>query len=374
MNQSSYLPNLNSVRAIAAMMVVLTHIEFCKPASTPYPFLESLGGMAVCIFFVLSGFIITYLLLNEKKKKNHISIRRFYLKRMLRIWPLFFLILTVGYFIIPLILPDYYQREHGRFAWNSILLNIFFLTNITFVLKLTPTIITVIWSIGIEEQFYIFWPWLARINNKTFFKAILLVILIFPLLKISFFIASTITHSSITVFMSSVLGTTRFELMAIGGFFGYLAVHEILPVKFFVTRSFFYKPAVQWISLAGFLGCVTAGIISTSPEAYQVITLPMGVFTGIVLLNLAINTSAVFTLENKFANYLGKISYGIYLWHMPLVVVFYHFMGARLQSINAVAQNIISYFSIIAITIAIASASYYFFELRFLNIRDKLNK
>ncbi len=165
--QSIVLPNLNSVRAIAALMVVISHLELRKPGNLAQvkPLL-AFGGIGVSIFFVLSGFLITYLLLKEKEGTGQIKIKHFYIRRILRIWPLYFLVLIFGYFVVPIIMPDYYQSSPTFFTLKGFFLNAFFLTGVTYVLKLTPIIISIIWSIGIEEQFYIFWPWIIKSNTK----------------------------------------------------------------------------------------------------------------------------------------------------------------------------------------------------------------
>jgi peptidoglycan/LPS O-acetylase OafA/YrhL len=99
--QSLYLKNLNALRAIAAYMVVIHHLEQFKtrfniPNIWNNNIIRELGGNAVSIFFVLSGFLISYLLLQEKKKKETIALKKFYFRRILRIWPLFFILLALG--------------------------------------------------------------------------------------------------------------------------------------------------------------------------------------------------------------------------------------------------------------------------------------
>lgn len=159
-----YLPNLNSLRAIAALMVIMCHL--LEGQSRTIVFLGNFGSSGVTIFFVLSGFLITYLLLMEQKVFSKININAFYFRRILRIWPLYFLILFIAYVVIPYFIPEDHLIEMDRRSLKSFLMNVFFLTNFTLILKLTPLIIRVIWSIGIEEQFYIFWPWLIKMKEK----------------------------------------------------------------------------------------------------------------------------------------------------------------------------------------------------------------
>src|SRR4051812_25418181 len=100
-----FFPNLNGVRAIASLMVVIAHIELDKSVFHLRPLnfinLENFGRVGVSVFFALSGFLITYLLLEEKKNFNKITFGDFYMRRILRIWPLYFLVVIVGFFIYP---------------------------------------------------------------------------------------------------------------------------------------------------------------------------------------------------------------------------------------------------------------------------------
>src|SRR5918998_5183317 len=101
-----YFPGLNGLRFFAAMLVVFGHVELLKEYHG-YSNIHSnlavyeLGRMGVTFFFVLSGFLISYLLFAEQKSAGTISIRKFYIRRVLRIWPLYFLIVILAFFVLP---------------------------------------------------------------------------------------------------------------------------------------------------------------------------------------------------------------------------------------------------------------------------------
>lgn len=103
-----YFKGLDGLRGIAAIAVVLGHIELIKQffqLKNVYdrggPFFLYLGSLAVTFFFVLSGFLITFLLLKEKESKGTIAIRNFYLRRALRIWPVYYVLFVLGFLIVP---------------------------------------------------------------------------------------------------------------------------------------------------------------------------------------------------------------------------------------------------------------------------------
>ena len=114
--KSVYFPNLNSLRFIAALLVIVHHVEqirmmFGMENSFENKTIELIGRMGVVLFFVLSGFLISYLLLAEKEFTGEINIKNFYIRRVLRIWPLYFFIIILALFIMPefhfFTFPDY---------------------------------------------------------------------------------------------------------------------------------------------------------------------------------------------------------------------------------------------------------------------------
>src|SRR5215213_8378112 len=101
-----YFPNLDGLRFIAALLVIIHHVEQLKsiyriPNHWGSAFVQIIGEQGVVLFFVLSGFLITYLLLEEEKTTGTIRVRNFYLRRVLRIWPLYFFIVFISLAILP---------------------------------------------------------------------------------------------------------------------------------------------------------------------------------------------------------------------------------------------------------------------------------
>ncbi len=141
------------------MLVVSSHVEECKVYFPSFvapwgslDFLIRCGGEAVQCFFVLSGFLITYLLLQERTKTGQISIRQFYWKRVLRIWPLYFTITLLGFFVLPGIFntanfPGVMQSFHQKTWWLYVLM----LPNIALIFYPRVLGASQLWSIGIEE-------------------------------------------------------------------------------------------------------------------------------------------------------------------------------------------------------------------------------
>jgi len=364
--ENLYLPNLNAIRAIAAFMVIVSHIERkmyyfnvenCKV-------LIKLGPIGVTLFFALSGFLITYLLLIEKDRFVKINIKDFYIRRFLRIWPIYYLVLFFVYLIIPYILPEYYIQEKERFSFQSCLLNIFFLTNITMVLKYTPLIIGVIWSIGIEEQFYLFWPWIVK--SKKYINKIVFIILLLPILKlILLFFSLQIKEFKI---IYDVLNLTRFDSMAVGGLFGVLAYKKYINFKYFTVHiSCFKSKKIQFLTYFISIGVLLFLLrYDFLLNFYNFQLLPF--LFSIILLNLIDYESSVLKLENRVLNYLGKISYSLYLLHLLFFYLAYPHLKKILENFNLTSdfKILIIYVVSISGSILISFLSFEFIEKRFL--------
>src|SRR5215204_2292769 len=128
-----YFKNITSLRFFAALLVFCSHFEIIKklnglPAFTHVAFFREAGHLGVVCFFVLSGFLITYLLLREQNDFSRIHVGRFYLRRVLRIWPLYFLILVLGFFVFPMLLSDHSISFHKceRLSFSCLTLLIYF--------------------------------------------------------------------------------------------------------------------------------------------------------------------------------------------------------------------------------------------------------
>ncbi|NTW98979.1 MAG: acyltransferase, partial [Geobacteraceae bacterium] len=179
-----YFPNLNGVRFIAALMVIIQHTEEAKiKIGFPTSFRKEseLGEIGVTLFFVLSGFLITYLLQSEKLSSGTISLQNFYTRRILRIWPLYFLIILLGFWIIPDFIPVLWDKTSGanlssHFS-DHLLLDIFFMPNAAIILFPPILYVSQIWSIGVEEQFYLLWPLLMKYFGNPLKPLIVLIVL-----------------------------------------------------------------------------------------------------------------------------------------------------------------------------------------------------
>ena len=365
--KSIYFPNLNSIRFIAALLVVIHHIEQFKsvlhiyPNSMANPVINYFGPLGVRLFFVLSGFLITYLLFVEMEVSGTISIKKFYIRRALRIWPLYYLIVLLAFLVIPqffpgLILPQPEAAHTHPVLWKvfSVSLFVFFLPNFALVFIGIVPFASHLWSIGTEEQFYFIWPVLMKFfKNK--FALLLSVILCYLAASFTF---SHFENSDIN--WLRILGrywqAFPIDNMAIGGVFALIVYSS--SDAFRRVKDFIFNRFVQVVTLVVLLACIcTAVVLPVEVLNYEFYS----ILFGILIANLAANDKRILNLEYPVFNYLGKISYGLYMYHPVMIVVSINI----LQRFN-VLNNYLLYPLATLSTILVAGLSYRFFEQQFI--------
>ncbi len=316
----AHFKGLNTLRFIAAFLVVLHHAESLRKDHGLKHHLKDFGlfqngAHAVSFFFVLSGFLITYLLLKERETKNDISIKQFYIKRVFRIWPLYFLMVVIGAIIQPYFIDwfniDYKMPYTFGETWYYFIffvpgmVNYFFGSNL-----LEP-----LWSIGVEEVFYLIWAPLFKWLKKHVLK-LLLGVITFKLILIAIN-----THWSLPGILSYLIRIHQFEAMAIGGLGAYLVFNHGKQIN----ESWIYSIPAQVFLYSLIVVFIVFGANIHADIWYFFFDYPLvsAIVPNALFLYLIIGVSVVnknlFTLESRMFSYLGEISYGIYMFHLLIL-------------------------------------------------------
>lgn len=350
MNKSIYFPGLNGIRAIAALIVVIWHTDqFARLFE-----LKKIGyhengmaGHAVDMFFVLSGFLITYLLLVEKEKTGTINLKKFYLRRILRIWPLYYFALAISIILVYLgVVPDIEQFS------SSVLLYLFLMANVAYITGIAISSISPLWSVGVEEQFYLIWPHIVKKTSK-YLRTFILFCLAFIIVKVAFYILFT-PKSEIFKFMSY----TRIDIMGFGAIGAYLVYSKSKWLNIIYRKEI---QIIAWVILCISIFYHPLHLLDFADKELNAF------FYLILILNVATNKDSLISLENGIMNYLGKISYGIYVYHMIVIYV----VSSIFLSLEISLNHYIVYPSITLITIAVSGLSYKYFETPFLKLKRK---
>jgi peptidoglycan/LPS O-acetylase OafA/YrhL len=353
--QVIHFPGLNGLRAIAAIAVVISHttVSLTEFSLDPYIFGVSqdgtpqglsLAGYAVSLFFVLSGFLITYLLQVEKDRGD-IQIRKFYLRRILRIWPLYYLYLIAAIFAITML--------GLSVNIESLILYIFYAANVPIILGITLPFLAHYWSLGVEEQFYLFWPWVNKnFNSLTKLLVMVMILMIGSKVALHFLYPNSLMEVAIHI--------TRFHCMMIGalGAILYKTNHKTFLV--FVDNKL-----TQWFCwLIMFMVAI---------NQYHVASVIDSEIISVVSLFLIIGQckikNRIINLDQAVMDFLGKISYGIYVIH-PLLIYFLA-KPLSLLTLYSPLKYLVVYFAVLLATILLSHLSYAYFEKPFLNLKRR---
>ncbi|MFY8180941.1 MAG: acyltransferase family protein [Flavobacterium sp.] len=361
MKDRLYFNNLNGLRFIAALMVIVSHLELNKSHfDLPNYFhsIKEIGRLGVSLFFVLSGFLITFLLVKEKEKNGFIGIKNFYLKRIYRIWPLYYVIVILALFVLPHFSIFSIPNMELEIVSTSrlvmiILFFVFFLTNILISIVGIPFAAQT-WSIGTEEQFYLIWPIIINKFQKLkpiFFGLILAYNLV--IISISTGIYDSIKYSS--VFINFVFAF-QLDCLTIGALAAYMLYCKSKIISI-LTHKIIFVLAILIIILL-LVSHYNLGFLKSTIFAFLFV---------IVIINLVNHPKLQNLLENDVFNYLGQISYGLYMYHQIIIVVVLNCL-LKFNLFNHFALYLIS----ILLTIIVAGISYKFIEKPFLLLKEKL--
>lgn len=325
------ITGLNSLRFLCFLAIFINH-------ATPYfPY----GFLAVDFFFTLSGFLLTLLALNEIKTSGTINKKNFFLRRILRIWPLYFLILIFSFFLLPAIVH--------RFGWSItlpekkiyywLLISNYYYDTHHFALKQ-------LWSIAVEEQFYIIFLFSSFFLKKHTWKIIIVFAAVYPMLLIY--------RQSHDI---SLYSNTLYHLISFGAG---MAISKIVTGKS-------YPPVL--LTATGILIFLFITILFiTSPQLKFFLKIPFCIFAGLVIL-LIYQTQT--SLEKgkgilSITEQLGKYTYGLYVYSGFVI-------SAGIQLIGW-ENRLLLFLTELACTIIIAAISYHFFESPFLRLKEKFRK
>ena len=364
-----FFEGINGLRFFAALAVVITHVELIKGAFGiknywQNTFVFNLGGLGVYFFFVLSGFLITYLLLVEKQKTNTIAIKKFYWRRVLRIWPLYYLTVLIGFFILPYF--DLFHIPYLQLSFNenfniNMLLYLLILPNLAFSLFSAVPNIGQTWSIGVEEQFYIAWPWVIKKSNNVL-KTLLIIIFSLIMLKVIVLLLGKHYNQQIWYpVLKTFVAMSKFECMAIGGIGAYYLLQQHTVLVFFKNKLL---PIVSSLLIIVLL-YLTPSFLQDGEH------IVMAVLFLVIILNVVQTKTS--WLQHKVLDFLGRISYGLYMYHFMLIPLMLFFVRQLVGDNNSLVFNLFLYSSVIVSTIGVASLSYYLVEIKFVKLKEKFS-
>lgn len=354
-----YYPGLDSLRGLAIILVIGFHnFDFLQ--------LFKYGWIGVDLFFVLSGFLITEILIKVKSTKNWLA--KFYLKRILRIFPLYYVFLIIFYFLVNSNTFNYspaYFINHQAWFWS-------YMQNWLFIIKYPDqyTALNHFWSLAIEEQFYTIWP---------------IIVLIVPsfkrLLKLTFLFFSILIFLRITVWLVHPLNIsyqnfstfTRADGLFIGCALAllkktnptFISTHalkilsSVLAVNILMLAlKLLFKLNFPYLSLIGYPSIAILCGLLVSANAKK-------------MMNYASTTR-----KGKVFHFFAQISYSLYIFHWPVYILFFPFFSnlfSTFQIDSGLTNQLLAALCATFIAIATSILTYYSLEKSFLNFKQKIN-
>lgn len=341
----AYIPGLDGLRAIAVLIVLLAHFGL----SHILP-----GGFGVTIFFIISGFLITRLLLSEQKTKGHIALKNFYIRRIIRLYPaLAFMVLstTLAYYVMGFGGPTGLELTAALGYFTNI-----FQVNVRAegLLPFMPW--THLWSLAVEEHFYLLFPLiliLCGIKWNRLKLSLMACLIIVPLWRFITFHYLTVPVADYNYMMTDA----RIDSIVWGC---------LLAVLLHAQGSL--EPFKRFIGVIPFIIAVGALLFSFlfRDDSFRYIWRYslQGAALSVLLLNLYYWKFLKFSitiLEVKPLVWIGKTSYGLYLWHYPIYDIAQRTLG------NTVYSLMIT----VAACLVMTAFSYYVVEKSFLKLRKR---
>jgi len=355
-----HVPALDGIRGLAVLFVVASHLPvlLSYQAVTPWNFLNRLlsgGFLGVDIFFVLSGFLITSLLLMERSNHARISLPRFYARRALRLLPALYLLLAVDLVI------SVFEKSSLSGQWNETWTSLLYLNNWYYVWPWLrhgslnfESNLGHLWSLAVEEQFYLIWPMVLMLLLKLRRTKVLSPLVIVLFISAIVLRRTALWHAHVFWMVILIRTDARLDSLLIGAllalFYRYVVVNKT------VLKLFAYAALPLFIVIA-YQGPNSSFFYTSGFTLVAVVVLVM------ILASVEQAWLVCQVLEQSWLRFIGRISYGIYLWHFVVFTFLskHFFVGPR-------AIRILIGLSI---TLAITMTSWYLVEQPALRLKNR---
>ena len=306
------------------------------------------GHIGVILFFVISGFLITFLLMKERDNYGRISIKDFWLRRIFRIWPVYYLVLLISVFFFETI-P----------SGTSIAYALAIMPNFSHAIGCGWGTSPQIWSVGVENQFYLLFPIIVMlVSRKRLLWFLFIIIMFFAITPhlIDYVNVRIWENAGLTKFNGMFFYESKFDCIGIGCVAGYLYAegHKLLEILF--NKCLF----IICLLLCLLLWCANLEIPYFTDEF-------MAILFAVIILNICVNPNLSINIDNKITTFIGDVSYGIYMYHWIILIVAFKVLPIN----DSLQSTILLYFCVLCGTILTAWVSYISYEKYFLSIKKR---
>lgn len=364
--KTKYFKELNSLRFIGFIGIFFGHVFFSnspeiinsKLYATLFSYGKILGFISIDSFFVLSSFLITWKALEEIKLTSNFQFKNFLIRRSLRIWPLYFLIVFIGFLLE--YFKSYYFLESEKLPslWNFIL----FILNYDIIENGYNFLFFMVfmWSISVEEQFYVFWAITIKWFNKYLFGISFFIIFLSLVFRI-YFINDSL---SLNFHTASALGN-----------FGIGALTAILAFKnpnFLNNLQSLNRKTILFFYSIIFIFFIKMPVLLEYDFFIVIQRVLFSIFFSFIILEQTYCDQSIVKVSRiKYFNFFGKISYGLYCYHGIMITTVLQISGFLSESL--LNSLILFPVFIFVSTLLISHFSYRLYESKFLNFKSKFS-
>lgn len=348
---TGYIPELDGIRGISIAVVMIYHAGI--------PFFPG-GFIGVDVFFVLSGYLITTILMRQYDKAHKIDFKRFYINRVLRLAPALIILLSISTVICWMFLEWKYTKYHIEDSIISLL----YMSNWARALNIHPPyFLGHTWSLSIEEQFYIIWPPMLYVFLRFIKSKKHIVIFVAFLCMVTCIYRIWLTHKGYSPIRMSNGLDTRADALLLGCLIGIYMSDRELQRKY----TDYIVPQLRWMACGSLAAIFAVCIVMSFEDAamYYWCYMAVEVFAAILIMYAVSSKDGLLKriLQNRALVFTGSISYGLYLYHYPI------FRALLLLKFDPEYICIVGSF----IVYILAFMSYRFCEMPCLKLKAKLN-
>lgn len=355
---NKHIPFLDGLRGLAIILVLLYH---CFPNLS----IAKFGWVGVDLFFILSGFLITGILLDTKQNPHYF--KNFFIRRALRIFPLYYLLLILVFFIIPVFSTpllgnlEYYQQNQIYF-WA-------YIQNWLYSVDGFPENFTLhhLWSLGVEEQFYIFWPFIVYFCNQKFLIKATIILIIFSIIFRHYG-----HHLGLVFPYQYVHILSRMDALLLGA---------LVLQLFRISPNLLKKLSIPVLILTTTVIIVYIGVNKTVDfwyltPIYTFIGLFFASIIAVLICDFRVSVPAKLLLSNAILNWFGKYSYGLYIIHYPLYFIGLKYLSPTIikSGFSVLVSGLINGLACIFFSCILAYISFNLFEVKFINLKERFTK
>jgi peptidoglycan/LPS O-acetylase OafA/YrhL len=358
-----YFPQLDSIRGLSFLAVYFFHAIHPQFGSNFLArMLDSFYNsliLSIDVFFILSSFLLTWLGISEYKAKGNFSFISYFMRRALRIWPLYFLLMifsfvlvpyVAAYFKVPITLPPAHYY-------------IFFISN--FYLEPHVYFLRFLWTLAVEEQFYLLWGLCLWMLPKQ------IRITAYVLVGISILFKVYTIINNVDYYFHTLTYLFDFAVGILAAF----AIHHKFPFTIWFSRKSRTVSVLFLLIIPAFfiaLFCIKNFTQPGFAPWLDVIGRYLFIiYTGLFIIDQMVDERTVLNLKkSKFLVYTGKISYGLYCFHGIVLT----FGAVLLQKLDITLPVIVKALGFLGVNYLVAAASYRYIESPFLKLKDKLRR